>query len=563
MAADLKIIVTAQDQASSVLNGVKGELSGIDDQAKKAGGGLGALGGVLKGGLAVGAGIAAAGIAGLGAVIGSSIGEAMAAQEVQAQLDAVLKSTGGAAGVTADEIGKMADSLSKVTRFEDDAIVSADALLLTFTNIGKDVFPEVNQAMVDMSQAMGQDLRTSALQLGKALNNPAEGMAALRRVGVQFTDAQEQAIKAMVEAGDVAGAQRLILAELKREFGGSAEAAGKTLPGQLEILKNQLGNVKEEIGGAFIPILTDLATQLGPVLISAAQGLADFIVNQLVPAIQDAAQWFQANMLPAIQAVGGWIQANLVPILQVVWTWLATNIPPAIEALAKFWKDVLQPALQVVWQFIQDKILPILKVLIETYFKAWKLELQALKVLWENVLLPALKAVWEFLSTYVIPIIIDLVEIAFASLKAAVEFAADLWNNLLKPALMGVWAFIQDNILPIFVALVDALNGPVTEAMNAIGGVIDGVIGWFQRLFDKIHEVIEAFKEFLGISDGGGVPSVPNSGRAPTGRMAGAGRGPMIVVTVSGNTFGQRSDVDYLLKQLDRRLRLEGGILPS
>ena len=72
----------------------------------------------------MGATAAVAGIGALGAVLGQSVKEATAAEEVQAQLNAVLKSTGGVAGVTADAINEQALALSKVTRFEDDAIVA-------------------------------------------------------------------------------------------------------------------------------------------------------------------------------------------------------------------------------------------------------------------------------------------------------------------------------------------------------------------------------------------------------------------------------------------------------
>lgn len=40
-------------------------------------------------------------------------------------------------------------------------------------------------------------------------------------------------IKSMVEAGDIAGAQTLILRELEIQTGGSAVAAGQTLAGQI------------------------------------------------------------------------------------------------------------------------------------------------------------------------------------------------------------------------------------------------------------------------------------------------------------------------------------------
>ena len=118
-------------------------------------------------------------------------GAALDAEQAQAQLNAVIESTGGAAGVTTDMANDYANALSQVTMFDDEAILGGEAMLLTFTNIGQDVFPQATETILDMSQALGQDLNSSAMQLGKALNDPIQGVTALRRVGVQFTDDQE------------------------------------------------------------------------------------------------------------------------------------------------------------------------------------------------------------------------------------------------------------------------------------------------------------------------------------------------------------------------------------
>src|SRR3990167_3926981 len=204
---NIEIQISARDQASSVLKGIQGS--------------LGDIGGFARGALALGLGVATAAAGALAAGLGFSIHEAMEAQEVQAQLANVLRSTGGVAGVTADMANELANSLMGVTRFGDEAILSGENMLLTFTNIGKDVFPEATEVMLDMSQALGQDIKSSAIQLGKALQDPVLGVTALRRVGVNFTEEQKKMIEAMVDAGDVAGAQAFILKELQNEVGGS------------------------------------------------------------------------------------------------------------------------------------------------------------------------------------------------------------------------------------------------------------------------------------------------------------------------------------------------------
>jgi hypothetical protein len=81
----------------------------------------------------------------------------------------------------------------------------AENLLLTFTGIGKDVFPGATKAVVDLGIAMaGGDVnnanfKASAIQVGKALNDPIKGVTALSKVGVSFTKQQKDQIKALVK----------------------------------------------------------------------------------------------------------------------------------------------------------------------------------------------------------------------------------------------------------------------------------------------------------------------------------------------------------------------------
>jgi hypothetical protein len=194
------------------------------------------------------------------------IDETVEAQKQQAQLQAVLRSTGGVAGVTARELNTMAAAFQRTSVFGDDAVTSAQAMLLTFTQIrGQQLFERTTQAVLDMATAMGGDLKGQAIQLGKALNDPTEGLSALSRVGVTFSESQKQVIKHLVETNKLAEAQGLILSELEREFGGSALAARNTLGGALAYLSNQWGNLFEISGDAsegIVGYINDIADTL-------------------------------------------------------------------------------------------------------------------------------------------------------------------------------------------------------------------------------------------------------------------------------------------------------------
>lgn len=194
------------------------------------------------------------------AVVGS-----VAAYRIQEQAEIrtrqTIKATGGAAGVSAEEIFKMASALQEVTTFGDEAIIAGQNMLLTFKNIGEDVFPRTTEIMLDMAEAMGTDLKSTAIQLGKALNDPKVGLTALQRAGITFNEQQKEQIKLMQETGDIAGAQAIILKELESQFGGVAKASAEGT-GELIQLKNIIGDLVEDFGKKFLPVLLEIARPL-------------------------------------------------------------------------------------------------------------------------------------------------------------------------------------------------------------------------------------------------------------------------------------------------------------
>lgn len=289
--AQIKAVITAEDRASATLQGFGKSISRV---AKILAGAF-----VTK------------------KIIDFGVNAVKAFQESEdaiAQTNAVLKSTKGVAGVSSKAITDLATSLQKVTKFSDEQVRSGENLLLTFTKIGKDIFPEATETMLNMSQALGQDVKSSAIQLGKALQDPILGVTALRRVGVNFSEKQRDVIKKLVETGKSAQAQKLILKELQVEFGNSARAAGETFSGKLTILKNRFNDLQENIG--------------------------QFIVNGLFALFQ----WFQ-RLLPRIQEIAKQVGDYLMPKFVALWNTISKNLIPA---LIKLWQNVIQPMLPVI-----------------------------------------------------------------------------------------------------------------------------------------------------------------------------------------------------------------------
>ena len=186
-----------------------------------------------------------------------------------AQVEASLKSTKEAAGMTFDDVNKSARELSKNTLFGRSSILDMQSVLLTFPSITKEVFPSASAAILDMATKLKTGPTEAAIQLGKALQDPEKGISALHRVGVN-TDELKKKFETVT---DTLTRQKLIIAELNTEFGGSAKAAAGTDEGKIEMAKKQWGEIKLTIGEivsklqvAMIPILTAVTTSLKAII---------------------------------------------------------------------------------------------------------------------------------------------------------------------------------------------------------------------------------------------------------------------------------------------------------
>lgn len=248
MAATVEVIIEGKDNTGGMFSSIGGGLSNLGNIVTGVKAGFDLLAGAFEGIVSFGS---------------QFVTSAVESENAVAKLESVLKATGGAAGLTSQELQNMANELQKTTTFSDEAILSAESMLLTFRNIGEDTFPRATQAMLDMSQMFG-GLESSSVQLGKALNDPVAGISALQRVGITFSDTQKDMIKNFVEMGDIGSAQAIILKEIEQQVGGLSQAMGQTFAGQVEILKNKFDTLKEGIGGLIIQGLMPLLSLVGP-----------------------------------------------------------------------------------------------------------------------------------------------------------------------------------------------------------------------------------------------------------------------------------------------------------
>jgi hypothetical protein len=270
----LSIVFTGEDR------GATKAFRSVDDAAATTGSKLSQLGSKISPAVAA---ASAAVVAGVGFAMKSAFDAATESALVARETERVIQTTGASAWTTADQIGDLATSVSNLTGKDDELVQSSANLLLTFAKVrneigeGNDIFDQAVGLSLDLSVALGTDASSASIQLGKALNDPVKGITALSRAGVSFTADQKEQIKTLVATGDVLGAQKVILGELKNQFGGAAEAA-KT---PIEALQTKLGNLQESIGTALMPTIGAIADAVG-VAVDAFSALPDPVKNAVV-----------------------------------------------------------------------------------------------------------------------------------------------------------------------------------------------------------------------------------------------------------------------------------------
>jgi len=176
-----------------------------------------------------------------------SLKEYSQSEKIMSQLSTTLKSTGYAAGMTSEGIKNLASNLSDLTGIDKDNIVSAETILLRYTKIGKEVFPQATKAILDMSVAKKIDLDSSAKLIGRLLET-SSAMGAAARQGIIFTDEEKKLGKQLEDSGKSAEYQALVLKALDRAFGGSAVAARDTFGGALSAAKVAIEDTEKAIG---------------------------------------------------------------------------------------------------------------------------------------------------------------------------------------------------------------------------------------------------------------------------------------------------------------------------
>ena len=426
----------------------------------------------------------------LAAMAATAVKGAQDQAQAMAQVESALKSMGAASGKTAAELAKTADALEMNSLIDADVILKqVTANLLTFGNVAGDVFDRAQQSAVDMATRLGGEPQAAAIMLGKALNDPTKGIAALTRVGVQFTAQQKEQIKALQASGQMYKAQGLILTEVEKQFAGAAKAAADTSPiRKAEVAWNQ---AMDKIGEAILPVLPVIGDAVASVATAFAQAdpaltkfvlIAGGVAAALGPVI--GAIGFLVSGAAAIAplfASGGAISVGLAGLIP-----LLGPIAIGVAAIAAAWYafgDKIGPVLKTLKTQVVDTLGPPLLELFNTV-KA------ALVELWDgpfgDMIRVVIDALGEFaaaaLKTFgsnVISVITAAVKTIVFALQNLIDFVKVIYNLL-----TGDWS-----------AAWDAASRIASRAVTALGAIIEavfpGAIGFIKNLYQGVKTWIQ------------------------------------------------------------------------
>lgn len=276
--------------------------------------------------------IAAAGYFALDEAISSLTQFAEAAAEEEAALNSLNVALAANGNYTEDASQSMLDfaaTIQKTTAVEDGAVISTAALIENLTGLEKDGLQRATKAAINLSQALGKDLETTATAISKAMEG---NVTALKKFGIGVQ-------KGASDAQTFDNALKLI----EDRFGGAAASKLNTYAGATAQLGNVYGDLQESIGNIIIknPVLIKALGHIS----NAIQNLTEFVINNsdmfgswLSSAIVFGAKLstFMTAVVSGILSLMKYMAVGVQSIFDEVANYIARQVNFAVEVANKF-----------------------------------------------------------------------------------------------------------------------------------------------------------------------------------------------------------------------------------
>lgn len=511
----IKILITAKDEASSVLNGIKQQAQETADASKKFAVGLAA------------AATAAAGFLGYGAKI---------AGDLEASRAGFITLLGSAE--KADEALAMIKKDAASTPFELPGLISANQLLTSVTkdavqsesilmNVGKALTamgkgqPELDRIIVNLQQigAVGKASLMDVRQFAFA------GIPIFEML-TQATGKTGEELSTFISEG---GVTFEILEKMFNDAGMAGGRFADAFANQAGGFNQVLANLKDNVTIA----MADIVTKSGAfdVIKNAMKGVSDWITSNkdaIAAGLTNAFAWIKDNgvviagvligaLVPALisTAAGVWaVIAPLIPFM-AVGAAIALIITKVADSMGG-WDNLLkavQPTLSTIASVVKNVVVTAFEALV----KVWEFLKPSLMALWDTIsqqLIPALMRLWNFIAPVLIPILktvgiiigvvivgaiwllVNAFNIAFQVISFLINGFINIWNgivtgitwvvNLIQTVLVTAFNILSAIVTPI----INGIVGVFTFFFNVVTGYINILLAVWGYVFAVIRGIV-------------------------------------------------------------------------
>ena len=431
--------------------------------------------------------------------LATTLGNVTGATDAQvASVEDFITKTSIAAAVADDELRP---ALDKLVRGTGDVTKAQDLLGLA----------------LDISAGTGKDLGAVSDALSKAFNG---NLGPLKKLDPALAD--------LVANG--ASAEE-VFAALGKTFSGQASTAANTTSGKMKTLSIQMGELKESIGAAVLPL-----------------------VEKMLPALEKFATWAQENpkLITILAAAMGILAASIVAVN------IAMALNPFVAVAAAV--AVLAAGLAYLWVKFDD-LRPLIFGLVTGPFGLMIAAFIYLKNAADDVLnfvINLFKTVFNWAKNNW-PLLLAILTGPFGmAIAFIVKFKDDI---------MGVFSLIYNGIKATMGFIANVITAPFKAAFTAVAGLWNNTVG-------KLSFTVPGWVPGIG-GKGFDVPDIPMLAEggivtSPTIAMIGE-RGPEAVIPLNrsggmgmgGNTINitvTSADPNAVVAALQRYVRMSGPV---
>jgi hypothetical protein len=477
-------------------------------------------------------------------------------------------------------VSAYAESLEKTVAVDADVIKATQTKLATFSNLAGTVdeaggaFDRATLAALDMAAAGFGSAEGNAVQLGKALQDPIKGIAALAKSGVTFTEQEKDKIEALVESGNLLEAQNIILKAVEGQVGGTAAASASSF----DKMKFALAGVSDTFGEMLLPVIDKLAPKLAKfsawaqknkTLLAAVAGVIAGLATAIIGVNVAMKVWTATTKaFAAVQAAFNAVMA-LNPIFLIV-----AAVVAIIAVLVLLQKEF--GLFDGVIKFVGDsfaKVWDAIKAVFNWVTENWKLLLV--------VLTGPFGLAIAFFVTFKDQII--------GFMKNVISWIGDNWKLLLaiitgpfglaiyavvtfKDKIMDMFKLIYNSIKSTMGFIADVISAPFKAAFKSVAWLWNNTVGklsftvpsWVPGLGGKGFDVpdipmlaeggIVTSAQLIMAGEGGEPEAIIPLSKLASMGFGGGGGGPTINITVTS------ADPNAVVAALQRYVRMSGPV---